>query len=183
VTSTPSGAGRPQAGSPAVQRLAEYLIGRACRRLPGDARDERYREWTAELPAILRDPDIRLPLVRMAHALRFAAGISRSTGRLRRSRSRSPLRRVVTGLVIYFCIVTAIVWYGQAFRPRGFSPFMAVVLAGGAGFVIFCLRDLARAQEVRYLPKWGWVVACLIQVPLGGILYLAAGRYKVTSHD
>ena len=32
-----------------VLRLARYLVGRACRHLPDDARSERYREWTAEL--------------------------------------------------------------------------------------------------------------------------------------
>jgi hypothetical protein len=46
----------------------------------------------------------------------------------------------------------------------------------GAGFVIFCLVDLARAHEVRYLPKWAWAVVCVISVPLGGIVYLLVGR-------
>jgi len=46
----------------------------------------------------------------------------------------------------------------------------------GAGFVIFCLVDLARAHEVRYLPKWVWAVVCMISIPLGGIVYLLVGR-------
>jgi hypothetical protein len=29
---------------------------------------------------------------------------------------------------------------------------------------------------VRYLPKWGWAIACLVQIPFGGIMYLAAGK-------
>jgi hypothetical protein len=69
--------------SPHVQCAAERLIRRACRHLPDDARDERYREWAAELPAILHDPDIRFTLVRSARALRYAAGIYRSTHHLR----------------------------------------------------------------------------------------------------
>jgi hypothetical protein len=47
-------------GEPALLRLGESLVRRACRRLPRTARDDRYREWAAELPAILHDPEIRL---------------------------------------------------------------------------------------------------------------------------
>jgi len=184
----------PPGRRPAGQRMAEYLIGRACRRLPGEARDERCREWTAELPAILNDPGVRVPLLRTARALFFAAGISRTTRRLRRirvragqspagagvghegRRGRSTLRRVVVGLAIYLAILTAFVWYGQTGGSPGVPPLVAVVLVSCAAFVVFCLNDLARADEVRYLPKWGWAIACLIQVPLGGILYLTAGR-------
>ncbi|HEY6278067.1 MAG TPA: hypothetical protein VIX86_17235 [Streptosporangiaceae bacterium] len=65
-----------------AQRAAEYLLRRACRRLPAGTRDERYAEWAAELPAILHDPDIRHPFARSARALRYAAGVYRSTRRL-----------------------------------------------------------------------------------------------------
>ena len=67
---------------PPAQRIAEHLLRRACRRLPGDLRDERYREWTAELPAIIGDPGIRVAFLRSARALRYALGIARSTRRL-----------------------------------------------------------------------------------------------------
>lgn len=50
------------------------------------------------------------------------------------------------------------------------------VIVIGAGFVVFCLVDLARARRVRYLPKWAWALICLVSVPLGGIVYLLAGR-------
>jgi len=56
----------------------------------------------------------------------------------------------------------------------------AVVLILGvilvAGWEILCLVNLARAERVRFLPRWGWAVLCLIQIPLGGILYLLVGR-------
>jgi hypothetical protein len=45
-----------------------------------------------------------------------------------------------------------------------------------AGWEIFCLTNLAGADRVRFLPKWAWAVACLIQIPLGGMLYLLIGR-------
>jgi hypothetical protein len=67
--------------SPA-RRLAGHLIRRACRRLPEDIRDERYREWTAELPAIFHDPDIRIRPHRSARALRYAAGLAGTARRL-----------------------------------------------------------------------------------------------------
>jgi hypothetical protein len=61
-------------GERGLLRIGEYLIGCASRLLPGEIRDERRREWTAELPAILRDPDTRRPARRAAHMLRYAAG-------------------------------------------------------------------------------------------------------------
>jgi hypothetical protein len=71
-------------GRPGSQRVAEYLIRRASRRLPGEVRDERYREWAAELPAILTDSDVPPGLLRSARALRFAAGTYAGSRRLAR---------------------------------------------------------------------------------------------------
>jgi hypothetical protein len=48
-----------------------------------------------------------------------------------------------------------------------------VVLA--FAFVGYCLYDLSRAR-VRYLPKWAWVLVCLLSIPVGGIVYLTIGR-------
>ncbi len=61
-------------GGRRLLRIGEYLIGRASRLLPREIRDERRREWMAELPAILRDPDTRLAAHRAARMLRYAAG-------------------------------------------------------------------------------------------------------------
>jgi hypothetical protein len=47
-----------------------------------------------------------------------------------------------------------------------------------AGFAVFCLVDLVRVEEVRYLPKWAWAIVCLISIPLGGIFYLVLGRVR-----
>ena len=48
-----------------------------------------------------------------------------------------------------------------------------IVLLGA--FVVYCLVDISR-NEVRHLPKWAWVVICLISIPFGGIAYLLIGR-------
>jgi hypothetical protein len=49
-----------------------------------------------------------------------------------------------------------------------------VILA--VAWVVFCLHDLARADWVRYLPKWAWAIVCLISIPWGGLLYVIFGR-------
>jgi hypothetical protein len=170
-----------------TERLAEGLIRRACRRLPGEAGDERYREWTAELPAIMSDSDVGSGVRRSARALRYAAGISRCTRRLGRvggqprpqagrpARPGFPARRVLVGVASYAAVLALLAGLEAAFRPPGLW-LLVPVLPAAACFAAFCLIDLARADQVRYLPKWGWAIACLIQIPSGGILYLALGK-------
>jgi hypothetical protein len=53
-------------------------------------------------------------------------------------------------------------------------PLLVVLL----GFVLFCVVDVARSQRVRYLPRWAWVVICLISMPWGGIAYLVFGKER-----
>jgi hypothetical protein len=43
---------------PWPQRAAELVLRRACRRLPEEQAEERFAEWSAELPAICNDPDL-----------------------------------------------------------------------------------------------------------------------------
>jgi len=70
-------------------RLGEHLVRRACRQLPGDVREERYREWAAELPAILHDPQVRFAPRRAARMLGYAADTLRGSARGRISRLRA----------------------------------------------------------------------------------------------
>jgi hypothetical protein len=60
-------------------RAGEYLVSLACRRLPARIRQERYQEWLAELPVILRDRDTGPAPVRVARMLAFAADTLRGT--------------------------------------------------------------------------------------------------------
>ncbi|MDA8081005.1 MAG: PLDc N-terminal domain-containing protein [Actinomycetota bacterium] len=43
-------------------------------------------------------------------------------------------------------------------------------------FLVFCLVDIFRIRDVRYLPRWAWAFICVASVPLGGIIYLLIGR-------
>lgn len=46
------------------------------------------------------------------------------------------------------------------------------------GFTVYCVVDLARAEEFRYLDRETWALICLVSLPLGGIIYLAVGRKR-----
>jgi ABC-2 type transport system ATP-binding protein len=58
--------------------------------------------------------------------------------------------------------------------PTVVIPVMAVAVA----FAAWCLVDLARAGQVRYLPKWVWAVVICISVPGGGLVYLIFGKTR-----
>jgi hypothetical protein len=81
-------------------RLGEYLVHRACQQLPPDMRENRYREWAAELPAILHDPQIRRTPWRAARMLGYAADTLRGTIMTPgRARGRFPSVSAALGLV------------------------------------------------------------------------------------
>ena len=183
-----------------LQRLADRRIRRACRRLPEDMREECYREWAAELPAILGDRGGARGFVRAVRALSYSAGVSRATRRLRyvgggsggharrapampwrdgapAATAHGPAFRATVGVGIWLIFVVAFVALMRGLQPHTLWQILPGLLAA-AGFVAFCLTDLSRVAEVRYLPKWGWALACLLSVPLGGIMYLSIGRCR-----
>jgi hypothetical protein len=178
-----------------AQRVAEWLIRTACRRLPADSRAEQCREWTAEVPAILDDQSIRSPFLRTLRALTFCIGISTTTRRLSRlaragrrrtrnsqwrtgaMRARPPdvAVRTAVGLGVWLVIVAAVITLGRTLHhPPGWLVTLGLPLA--VGFDAFCVIDIVRAAQVRYLPKWAWALICLIQTPFGGIMYLSIGH-------
>jgi hypothetical protein len=180
--------------APYVQRICERLIGAGCRRLPADLRAERCREWAAELPAILDDPGIRPGLRRAVRALAYSAGVARITRQLSRAgegarpAAGAPWRngamrhrplgvaaRATVGAAAWLLLIVVVISLARAF-PHQPGWVLAVGLGLAAGFDALCLADIARARQVRYLPKWAWVLICLAQCPLGGIIYLSIGR-------
>jgi hypothetical protein len=142
---------------PAAQRIAEHLIHRACRRLRGDLRDERYSEWAAELPAILHDPDIRFAFLRSARALRYAAGIYRSTRHLPRAAG-------------------APAW-GER-QPAIFPRPDGVIPAIAAGATWITILVLARAFPAAVTPSGPWqpLVIAVILLP-NALIVLAIIRF------
>jgi hypothetical protein len=169
---------------PFAQRIAEYLIHRACRHLPDDIRDERCREWTSELPAILDDPAVRFAPLRSASALFYAVDSARSTCSLHRATRGSLtltrealILRTIAGVRIYLSVVALTIVLIMLSHPDNAWP-LALIFVAAAGFVTLCLTSLARAAEVRYLPKWGWALFSTVSVPFGGILYLSIGRVR-----
>jgi hypothetical protein len=132
------------------QRVATYLIRRACRRLPQDIRGERFREWAAELPAILDDPDIRLPALRTARALRFAAGTRTSARLLLRTGGRTSRPRLPRGVLLVSAAVA--IWVAgsevsDAYPLSGEWSYLYVA----AGAVSETLAILAVVRAIRWL--------------------------------
>lgn len=136
-----------------ARRLAERIIRRACRRVPAATRDERYREWTAELPAILSDPDVDSAVRRSARALRYAAGVARSTRRLHPPAEPASGDTGVPGLFP---------------RPDGVIPALAAVVVWGA------VLGLARAFPAIFSPADPWLPAAVAATFVPGILVVAA---------
>ena len=63
---------------------------------------------------------------------------------------------------------------GGSLPAAAVVPIVVIAVA----FVVFCLVDLVRADQVRYLPRWAWAIVCVVSVPLGGIVYLILGRRR-----
>jgi ABC-2 type transport system ATP-binding protein len=53
---------------------------------------------------------------------------------------------------------------------------LGIVVVLAVAFAVFCLVDLVRADQVRYLPKAVWAVIICVSMPWGGLFYLLAGR-------
>ncbi|HKD88683.1 MAG TPA: hypothetical protein VKB62_09150 [Streptosporangiaceae bacterium] len=119
-------------GERQLLQLGEYLVGRACQRLPQGTRADRYREWAAELPAILHDPQVRFAARRALRMLGYAADTFRATtgaSAMSAALLRSPavLMAVFVGLYVYAGPWLAL-GSGSAHR-NAFQVIAAVVLA------------------------------------------------------
>ena len=98
-------------GERALLRVGESLVRRACRRLPGTVRADRCREWAAELPAILHDPEIRLAPHRAVRMLAYAADTLRGTALSPGAARRRPAATWTTlSLVAGLAIATWSIW-------------------------------------------------------------------------
>jgi hypothetical protein len=83
--------------------------------------------------------------------------------------------RAIIGVAVWVLLIVLVISLAKVFHhPPGWL--LALGLGLAAGFDATCLADIARARQVRYLPKWAWALICLAQCPLGGIIYLSVGR-------
>jgi hypothetical protein len=129
--------------------IGEYLVGRACQRLPRDVRAERYREWAAELPAILHDPQIRPAPRRAVRMLAYAAdtlrGAATTPGRARRpARQMTKLYLDYPLLAAGLILVVHCIW--TAVRAPG-HPLNYLLLAWSFIIMAYPVSNLVRSAE------------------------------------
>jgi hypothetical protein len=133
-------------GERRLLRLGEYLVGRACQRLPADVRAERCREWVAELPVILHDPQVRFAPWRAARMLGYAADTLRGTAMMPGrtpggiTRSRPALLFLVTFLAGF---VAVNIWL-IVLAPGDGRHYLDLV--SGLLFAALCIGLLAHAS-------------------------------------
>ena len=60
-------------------------------------------------------------------------------------------------------------------------PAIGAIVVLAVAFVVFCLIDLVRTGQARYLPKLVWAVIICVSVPWGGFIYLLVGRDRRAS--
>ena len=166
----------------ALLRTGEYLVRRACRRLQPEIRDDRYREWTAELPAILHDPQIRLGPHRALRMLGYAADTLRGTALTNGSAwsLRSPAV-LMTVYVVVFVFAGPWIATGPTARRNLPEVVIAVVLAIFAALGVLAARVLMIAYSalgvliaifgsthgsVSPLPLLLYVGCCTLQIAL-----------------
>jgi hypothetical protein len=126
-------------------RLGDYLVGRACQRLPRDIRGERYREWAAELPVILHDSRIRFAPRRAARMLGYAAGTLRAAALADvRAQRRPPAITTVLRSLLLTALAT-VGWDTWSVVQAPGQPLNYLRLAWGLLLVAYPIIVLARS--------------------------------------
>jgi hypothetical protein len=174
-------------------RTGEFLVGRAARHLPAAARAERYREWTAELPVILRDPDIKPAAARAARMLWFAAdtlrGAALGPGLARRGRAhRGGAHRgsasigkdarwlgvglgLLAALAVSLGILAFIAYYAIVICSASLAGYVSFVLSFSLASLAGCLLWRRREGAARY-----WLGAGVLATVAGGGVAQLAGH-------
>jgi hypothetical protein len=165
-------------------RVGEFLVARAARRLPATDRDERYREWAAELPVILGDPEIKPAAARAVRMLWFAAdtvrgaalgpGPARYQGAHRGGtgdNARKSARWLGEGCALLMAM--AVLLAGLAFLMYQF-----ILVVGPEGYAVFVTSSLVMLTGSRLRRRWGgagryWFGAGVVAATGGGAARLA----------
>ena len=58
-----------------------------------------------------------------------------------------------------------------------FLPYLIPILVIQYGLLIFAIVQLAK-NEVRYMPKWGWILIIVFINPIGPIVFLLIGKKR-----
>jgi hypothetical protein len=157
-------------------RAGEFLAGRAARHLPAAARDERYQEWAAELPVILRDPEVRPAAARAARMLWFAAdtlrGAALGPGPARR---RGAHRGGGAGKNARFLGVLAAWLTGMAVL-LAFFVYQVIFGVSLAFYVVFLLISLASLAGDLLRRRRYWFSAGVVAAAAGGGAAYLAGH-------
>jgi hypothetical protein len=150
---------------PRTLRQAKRLIRSACLKLPIDIAPGYYREWTAELPAILEDHEVRSPSIRMLRALTFALDQHRSVRKLapQGSRRRSSRSLLIGLTAIAFVLGTV----------GGVGAGVITVLATGAGFAVGVFIGMVVKSAAV-----GLVASVLLGIA-GGLYFGGAGKVVI----
>jgi hypothetical protein len=169
-------------------RSGEFLVGRAARHLPAAARDERYQEWAAELPAILGDPEIKPAAARAARMLWFAAdtlrGAALGKGPARhRGAHRGGVRRGSAAKTVRWLGVGAALLMGMAalLALQAFLTYWIIFRVGLAGYVSFLLTypAIVAGRLLWRRPggaEWYWFNAGVMAAAAGGGAARLAGQ-------
>mgnify|MGYP007084543374 CR=1 FL=1 len=55
---------------------------------------------------------------------------------------------------------------------------IALIIILLLGYAALCISEVEKAVEVRWFPKWVWLIITFISIPLGGIIFLLFGNKK-----
>jgi hypothetical protein len=153
-------------------RLGEFLVHRACQQLPPDAREERYREWAAELPAILHDPQIRPAARRAVRMLGYAADTLRGTI-MTPGTARGRISRVSAALDLLFpaAALAVVAWnvWNIVRGPREVQNYLYV--AWGLLIVASAVR-----KRIRRAGRMTALLGLSAIVPLGAVVLVNAAE-------
>ena len=166
-------------GERRLLRAGEFLVGFAARGLPARIRDERQREWAAELPVILADPSLGPGWRRAARMLGYALDTIRATAV--RSGQASPrgahrgsdlptavkTRRLVLVLPVALACLLAVLSLPLLLTYLvSWGTGLALWPAAGVSLMLVVIGILAD----RFLPRWVFAVSTVL---LGGwLIYL-----------
>ena len=169
-------------GERQLLRLGEYLVRRACRQLPQDVREERYREWAAELPAILHDPQVRFAPWRAVRMLAYAADTLRGTA-MTPGMARGRISRLwatLDGPLAVVGLAVALSVWGVVQAPGDWLNYLRLVW--GLLFVAYLIRSRVRAAgritallgTSAILAAWAVLLGGAAQAPGDWVNYFLA---------